>query len=87
MTSKLEKALNDPKSVFGEPSSVLDADFLTGEQKRDALSRWEADSRELHVASEEGMSGGEPAMLQQVRAALRAIGEDDAAGAPTKQGG
>lgn len=88
MSKRFEEALADPKSVFGEPQAVLDAADLTTAQKRELLSRWETDSRELQVAAEEGMGGGEPNMLQRVRDALRTLeaGENNA-GPPNKQGG
>ncbi|MEQ8248466.1 MAG: hypothetical protein RID42_12380 [Alphaproteobacteria bacterium] len=86
MSSKLHDALHSPTSVFNEPGEVLEATFLTEVQKRDVLARWEADARELQVAAEEGMDGGEPDMLRQVRSALRRIGDAPAEHAPTKQG-
>lgn len=87
MSSKLKEALNDPKSVFRQPGEVLDASFLTPDQMRQVLTRWEADARELQVAAEEGMAGGEPDMLGRVRHALRSLGATDKPAAPTKQGG
>jgi len=86
MSSKLHEALNSPTSVFKVPGEVLEAAFLTEVQKRDVLARWEADARELQVAAEEGMDGGEPDMLRQVRNALRRIGDAPTDSAPTKQG-
>jgi len=41
-------------------------DALTAKQKQDALTAWEQDTVRLSVATEEGMSGGEPSRLDEV---------------------
>jgi hypothetical protein len=87
MGSKLQEALSDPKSVFSQPKEVLDASFLSEGQMRQVLARWEADARELQVAAEEGMDGGESDMLGRVREALRSLGDTENPAPPTKQGG
>lgn len=89
----LQKALQNPETVFGTPSAVL-ASELPRADKLAVLRRWESDVRELSVATDENMAGSgadeEGSMLAQVRLALQKV-EDEAAGdepaAPTKHGG
>jgi hypothetical protein len=68
-----EQALLDPTLVFHEPRDVVRATGLTGEQKREILKRWELDARELQVAEDENMGGGEPNRLIEVEEALRQL--------------
>jgi CBS domain-containing protein len=81
-------AIDDPKGVFGEPEKVLADPRLDREGKRAILARWEQDARELAVAEEEGMAGGERDMLAKVQRALRAVvgGSSVGAGPGTKHG-
>jgi hypothetical protein len=68
-----QRAIADPAAVFDDPEQVLGAQ-LTREQKLAILRRWEYDMRELSVAEDENMGGGESsAMLPRVRAALRTL--------------
>lgn len=75
---------------YESPEAVLADDELTAAQKRVLLEAWERDARELSVAEEEGMAGGERAMLDRVLEALRQLGPvpeaDAGAGARDKQG-
>ena len=73
--SDLEKALLDPTLVFAGPKDVLARDDYTREQQRAVLQRWAYDARELEVAESEGMVGGEPDVMDQVKAALRVLDE------------
>ena len=63
---------------------------LNREEKLAILEAWEMEARELSVAAEENMSGGEPSLLQDVVDARLQLGEAtdplDPAGAPTKHG-
>lgn len=68
----LERALLDPTAVFDTPEQVLQRDDLSREQKAAILRRWAYDARELEVAEDEGMRGGEPDLLDRV---LRALNE------------
>ena len=82
MTDKpvdFEEALKDPASVFSAPQDVVDSTGLERAQKIEILKRWESDARQLMVASDENMSGGEHQQLQAVHAALRSLGVDPAA--------
>ena len=40
---------------------------LSVKQKKDALTEWEQDAVRLSAASNEGMSGGEPSRLDEVK--------------------
>jgi hypothetical protein len=66
--------LADPTGHFDRPSDVVEAPSLSREQKIEILNRWEADSRELMVATDEGMGGGEQNRLGEVHAALKQLG-------------
>lgn len=70
---QLERALLDPAGVFDAPERVLEAGDLTHDQKREVLRRWLHDARELSVADDEGMSGGEPPLIQRVTDALACL--------------
>ncbi len=85
----IDKALLDPASVFDSPSEVAKAEDLSRKQKIEILRRWEYDARELQVASEENMPGGNSDLLDKVLEALSALGAktDQESAAPTKQGG
>ena len=83
---RFEKALGDPSSVFDSPLDVLIDERLSTAQKKSVLAQWELDARELAVAEEENMSGGEPSCLAKVLAAQRRLADETAA-SPTKLGG
>jgi hypothetical protein len=67
---------------------VVDTDALTAEQKLEILKRWEAEARDLQVASEENMVGGEDNGLIDVRKAIDSLSrkenlsENDGRGTP-----
>ncbi len=75
-----EEALKDPASFFDAPQDVVDAAGLERAQRIEILKRWESDARQLMVASDENMPGGEPQQLQAVQNAMRALGGDPHAG-------
>lgn len=85
----IDKALLDPTSVFKAPEDVLKALDITREQKIEILRRWEYDARELQVADDESMTGGNNNLLQRVLESLSALGyvPDPDNNPPTKQGG
>lgn len=62
--------LKDPKQHFGHPDAVLKSRSLSERQKMEILEAWKLDARELQVATEENMDGGEPNLLDEVVAAL-----------------
>jgi hypothetical protein len=65
-----DQALLTPESVFTDPMDVVETDSLTPEQKMTVLKRWEANARDLEVASSESMTGGERSRLADVGAAI-----------------
>jgi hypothetical protein len=80
-----------PTKEFDRPADVVRAAHLSREQKIAVLRQWELDARLLQTASEEGMSGGEPNLLADVKQALAALGavsggEDSGGETPTKTG-
>jgi hypothetical protein len=76
-----DEALKDPASFFDAPQDVVDAPGLERAQRIEILKRWEMDARQLMVASDENMAGGEPQQLQAVQDALRSLGADPRSGA------
>lgn len=69
-STDLERARLDPSAVFGAPEQVVATPQLTREEKIEILRRWSHDAGELAVAEEEGMGGGEPALLDRILVAL-----------------
>jgi hypothetical protein len=67
--ARLRAALLDPAAVFGSPEEVERDARLSQEDKLAILKSWEEDARELAVAEDENMAGGEPSRLQEVVAA------------------
>ena len=62
-----EHALDeDPKLVYGTPEKLLEREDLTRKQKLAILETWELDARNLQVAEEENMAGGERSLLDRV---------------------
>ena len=86
----LKEILTNPTKAFTHPSQVVSTPDLSYGDKVKVLKQWEVDARLLQVASEEGMSGGEPNMLADVKKAQEDLGveppADDKRGAPTKSG-
>jgi hypothetical protein len=73
MQMELEKAVAQPGSVYKTPEAVLVDTRLNDAEKRRVLESWEQDARELAVAEEENMGGGEPDMLGRVLEALATL--------------
>jgi hypothetical protein len=71
--TEYERALHDPRAVFGEPKEVLAAGDLTADQKHAILESWRHDALRLSASEGESMAGGEDAMLQRVCDALRGL--------------
>lgn len=68
------KALTTPTSVFKTPGEVVSCVDLSKAEKAAVLKQWEIDARLLQVASEEGMTGGEPSHLVEVKKAQKSLG-------------
>jgi len=87
MKKKTERALADPARAFESPEAVLQSG-LSREEKVEILRRWEFDLRDLAVAEEENMGGGEDsALLPRVRQALRSLTDaEEVSGPATKHG-
>ena len=64
-----EAARISPTSVFDAPKDVVETDDLTKKDKVDILDQWESDAKALQTATDEGMSGGKPPRLDEVKAA------------------
>jgi len=67
--ARVERALLNPADEFGAPREVEHDPTLSREDKLAILASWEEDARELAVAEEENMAGGEPSRLAEVMAA------------------
>ena len=84
------EAKANPTRYYRRPIEVLRDRRLNRGEKLAILEAWELEARELAVASEENMTGGEPSLLEEVVQARIELGDvtdpggDD--GAPTKHG-
>jgi hypothetical protein len=67
-------AASDPASRFDAPQEIVNDASLSNAEKTRALDAWEEDARRLAVATEEGMSGGEPSRLDEVAEAKAKLG-------------
>jgi len=74
----LDRILVNPAAEYATPSEVLTDDRLSLADKRTVLIEWEQDAAGLAEAVAEGMGGGEPNLLMEVRKARTAL--DGAAG-------
>ena len=82
-----ESALVNPADHFADPTDVINNRSLSRTQKRQILRQWELDARQLSVAEEENMTGGEASMVGRVSRAILALGGDNnAEGGVTKLG-
>jgi hypothetical protein len=70
------EAKANPTRFYRVPREVLQDRRLTREEKLAILEAWEHEARELAVASDESMGGGEPTMLQDVVDARLELGEE-----------
>lgn len=85
----LDRARNDPGSVFASPEEVVDYSGLTLDEKIRVLRSWEYDAAEIVVAEEEGMQGPENDLLRRILLALAELthGREVEFVAATKQHG
>ena len=72
-----DRALIAPEQVFTTPMDVVVTESMTPEQKLKVLKHWEANARDLQVASEEAMTGPQPSRLGEVRAAILKLCEQE----------
>jgi hypothetical protein len=68
-----DKALLTPDKIFQFPMEIVDTESMTTKQKLKVLKRWEADARDMEVASDENMAGGEKSRFGEVRKAIRTL--------------
>jgi len=84
------EAKANPTRYYRRPGEVVRDRRLKKDEKLAILGAWELEARELAVASEENMNGGEPSLLQDVVQARLELGDAtdpaDDGGAPTKHG-
>jgi hypothetical protein len=84
------EAKANPTRYYRRPSDVVRDRRLKRDEKLAILEAWELEARELAVAAEENMGGGEPSLLQDVVQARIDLGDTsdpkDDDGAPTKHG-
>jgi len=83
----IDQAILNPAAAFAEPEAIVDYPQLTTDQKISALRQWAYDAREIEVAEEEGMVGGNEDLLQRILIALDRLGYpiDAEHTAPSKQ--
>jgi hypothetical protein len=80
-------ALANPASHFDSPDQITATESLSDGQKKKALDVREEDARRLSVATEEGISGGEPYRMDEVAEAKAGLGiKDDRTPATIKSG-
>ncbi len=72
-----DRALIAPEQVFPTPMDVVVTESMTAEQKLKVLKHWEANARDLQVASEENMTGPQPSRLGEVRSAIIKLCEQE----------
>jgi hypothetical protein len=84
----LERAQCDPGAVFDSPEALAAEPALEPGEKIALLRQWAYDARELEVAEEEGMGGGEASLGDRIFALLHKL-EDETGetrtASPTKQ--
>ena len=72
-----DRALIAPEDVFGSPMEVVSTESMTPEQKLTILKHWEANARDLQVATEENMTGPGRSHLGEVRRAIGLLCESE----------
>lgn len=82
-----DKIIENPAAFFDHPMDLVKTGQLTQAEKKEALDKWELDSRLMAIATEEGMTGGEPALQDEVAQAKVALNiESERPSGPTKLG-
>lgn len=74
--SSLDDVVADPTRRYTTPFQVLNDQDISRETKRRILESWKVDAELLSTATNENMTGGEPALplLWQVNVALVRLG-------------
>ena len=57
----IDRAMNNPASVFATPEALSESSELTAEQKRAVLLQWKDQLQQLQAADDEGMQRNEAA--------------------------
>ena len=57
----IDRAMNNPASVFKTPEALNESSELTAEQKRAVLLQWKDQLQQLQAADDEGMRRNEAA--------------------------
>ncbi|SLN62476.1 hypothetical protein [Oceanibacterium hippocampi] len=70
--------IEDPGQFYASPFDVVRDDELSRDDKLRVLGAMETDARELEVAEEENMQGGETSRLTDVLEAIRLLAPDKA---------
>lgn len=84
---KKAEQVQEPQKHFSSPREVLSDETLSLKEKQTALKNWEQEARQLAVAEEEGMTGGEPSRLDEVKEAQSKLPEKPRrTPSPTKSG-
>ena len=85
--SDVKDMVRKPSTHFDSPAEVVETRALSRNEKAKALDNWEEDSRRLAVATEEGMTGGEPSRVTEVADAKADLGvKSSKSRSPTKAG-
>jgi len=88
--TRLESAMLKPAECYQSPSQVLEEPW-SPEDKFKVLRQWKYDIGQLHVATEENMGPAsprpDPVSLEQIHAAMTAMGYDPETGAAPTKGG
>jgi hypothetical protein len=71
---KKSDVIENPTAHVATPTDLLKLQELSVREKRQALDNWEEDARRLAVATDEGMTGGEPSRLAEVAEAKNTLG-------------
>ena len=78
----IDRAMNNPASVFATPEALSQASELTAEQKRAVLLQWKDQLQQLEAADDEGMRRNEAAasttddLLGRVTSSLSRVDAD-----------
>ena len=78
----IDRAMNNPASVFATPEALSESSELTAEQKRAVLLQWKDQLQQLQAADDEGMHRNEAAagptddLLERVTSILSRIDAD-----------
>lgn len=84
---KKAEQIQEPQKNFASPGEVVSDEKLSLNEKQTALKNWEQEARQLAVAEEEGMTGGEPSRLDEVKEAQSKLPEKPGrTPSPTKSG-